>query len=227
MFGNVALTAGTGALALGFWSNKNGQAIFNAGTGSLTINGTTYTNITDLQLTDVLNLVQADARTGLNGVQWDPASYAAFRSWLLSATAKDMAYMLSAQLVTTELDVFNNYVKAGAYIDVAAVSGVSLSILTTGVTINGTTYALAVDSAGFASIQSIMDAANAVLGAGSTADNTVSGSAERASVRNRFTIAETVPDTRRSALTLGALLLSASAPCCRRPARCVCAFRAQ
>jgi len=47
-----------GRLALGFWSNKNGQAIFNAGTGSLTINGTTYANITDLQVTDVLNLVR-------------------------------------------------------------------------------------------------------------------------------------------------------------------------
>ena len=175
-FGNVALAGSKGALALGFWSNKNGQAIFNAGTGSLTINGTTYANITDLQLTDVLNLVQADAKTGLNGVQWDPVSYAAFRSWLLGATAKDMAYMLSAQLVTTELDVFNNYVKAGAYIDVAAVSP---SILTAGVTINGTTYALAVDSAGIASVQSIMDAANAVLGAGSTADNTAGGSALR------------------------------------------------
>jgi hypothetical protein len=34
-------------------------------------------------------------------------------------------------------------------------------------------------SAGFASIQSIMDAANAMLGAGSAADNTVGGSALR------------------------------------------------
>jgi hypothetical protein len=82
-------------------------------------------------------------------------------------------------LVVSELDVFNGYMQAGAYVDVGAISGVSISTLTTGVTIGSTTYSLAVDNACFATIQSIMDAANAILGAETVADNTVGGSAIR------------------------------------------------
>ena len=38
-----------------------------------------------------------------NGTNFDPSSYNTFRSWLLSATATNMAYMLSAQLAATSL----------------------------------------------------------------------------------------------------------------------------
>jgi hypothetical protein len=93
-FGNLCLGAG-GGLTLGFWSNKNGQALFGAD---------------DLALLVSLNLRNA------NGSAFNPGNYAAFRTWLLNATATNMAYMLSAQLAAMELNVFNGKVSAGALI---------------------------------------------------------------------------------------------------------------
>src|SRR6266567_2731075 len=80
-FGNVCLGAG-GGLTLGFWSNKNGQALVSTA---------------DLSYLGSLNLVNGA------GTAFDPASYSTFRSWILSATAVNMAYMLSAQLAAMEL----------------------------------------------------------------------------------------------------------------------------
>ena len=85
-FGNVCLGAG-GGKTLGFWSNKNGQAQM-----------TTAGMSTQLAALSALNLRNAD------GSNFDPASYAAFRTWLLSANATNMAYMLSAQLSATSLN---------------------------------------------------------------------------------------------------------------------------
>ena len=42
-------------------------------------------------------------------------SYSDFRTWLLSATATNMAYMLSAQLVALKLDVYFNKVDGNAF----------------------------------------------------------------------------------------------------------------
>jgi hypothetical protein len=75
-FGNFCLGPG-GGKTLGFWSNKNGQALFGAD---------------DLAEMVALNLRNAD------GSHFNPASYASFRTWILSATATNMANMLSAQL---------------------------------------------------------------------------------------------------------------------------------
>ena len=85
-FGNLCLGAG-GGKTLGFWSNKNGQA-------QMTAAGM------DAQLAalSALNL-----RNG-NGTSFDPTAYNAFRTWLLSATATNMANMLSAQLAATSLN---------------------------------------------------------------------------------------------------------------------------
>jgi hypothetical protein len=121
-FGNLCLGAG-GGLTLGFWSNKNGQALFGND---------------DLALMVRLNLRNAD------GTTFDPASYAKFRTWLLSATATNMAYMLSAQLAAMELNVFNGKVKGDALI-----------------------YAPGTKSAndlGFATVNAVMEEANAELG---------------------------------------------------------------
>jgi hypothetical protein len=93
-FGNVCLSGGTG-LTLGFWSNKNGQALFGAD---------------DLALMQSLNLRTA------NGSNFDPANYSQFRNWLLNATATNMAYMLSAQLAAMELNVLNNKVSGGSLV---------------------------------------------------------------------------------------------------------------
>lgn len=93
-FANLCLGQG-GGLTLGFWSNKNGQKLFGAD---------------DLALMVSLNLRKAD------GTEFNPKNYSEFRTWLLNATATNMAYMLSAQLAAMELNVLNGFVKEGALI---------------------------------------------------------------------------------------------------------------
>jgi hypothetical protein len=122
-FGNVCIGAG-GGLTLGFWSNKNGEKLFNVGT--------------DLTLMDELNLVDA------KGKAFDPKKYAEFRTWLLAATATNMAYMLSAQLAAMELNVLNGNVSGGALIYAP-----------------GTKSA---NKAGFATVNDVMKEANTELG---------------------------------------------------------------
>jgi hypothetical protein len=99
-FGNLCLGAG-GGLTLGYWSNKNGQAAQF---------GTTAAATATLAFLSALNLRNAD------GSAFDPTTYAAFRTWLLGATATNMAYMLSAQLAAMKLNVRNGNVNAGALI---------------------------------------------------------------------------------------------------------------
>jgi hypothetical protein len=122
VFGNLCLGAG-GGLTLGFWSNRNGQALFGAG---------------DLALMVSLNLRNA------NGTNFDPGNYAAFRTWLLNATATNMAYMLSAQLAAMELNVLNGFVSSSSLIYAP-----------------GTTSANAL---GFATVGAVMTEANTLLG---------------------------------------------------------------
>jgi hypothetical protein len=122
-FGNLCLGAG-GGLTLGFWSNKNGQALVGAD---------------DLSMLVGLNLRNA------NGSAFDPANYAALRTWLLNATATNMAYMLSAQLAAMELNVFNG-----------KVSGTSL------VYAPGSHDA---NTLGFITVNALMNEANTALGA--------------------------------------------------------------
>lgn len=90
-FGNVCLGTG-GGKTLGFWSNKNGQAVMNDGPSKAD---------PELALLSGLCLRKA------NGSDFNPGpgSYSSFRSWILSATATNMAYMLSAQLAAMELNV--------------------------------------------------------------------------------------------------------------------------
>jgi len=134
-FGNLCVGAG-GGLTLGFWSNKNGQAIYNSNGSNALLVG--------------LNLRNA------NGSAFDPANYAAFRTWILSANATNMAYMLSAQLAAMELNVFNGKVNGSSLIYAP-----------------GTTSA---NSLGFATVNDVMAEANAELGAHGL---TLSGDANR------------------------------------------------
>jgi len=93
VFGNFC-TVPSGGLTLGFWSNKNGCKIL---TGSTT--GTTlYPAVVTL-------LNSFCARNADGSGHTFTSSYSAFRTWLLGGTATNMAYMLSAQLATLELDV--------------------------------------------------------------------------------------------------------------------------
>ncbi len=93
-FGNVCLGAG-GGMTLGFWSNKNGQALVGAD---------------DLAMLVALNLRNA------NGSHFDPASKLALKNWLLAGTAVNMANMLSVQLAAMELNVFNGKVSGDALV---------------------------------------------------------------------------------------------------------------
>jgi hypothetical protein len=86
-------TCSLGGLTLGFWSNKNGQKLI------------TKTDLTSL---GTLNLVNA------NGTLFTPTSSTQVKTWLLKATATNMAYMLSAQLATMELNVLSGNVSGGA-----------------------------------------------------------------------------------------------------------------
>jgi len=80
-----------------------------------------------------------------NGTDFNPANYAAFRTWLLNATATNMAYMLSAQLAAMELNVLNGFVSISSLIYAP-----------------GTNSA---NAAGFATVGAVMTEANTLLGA--------------------------------------------------------------
>jgi hypothetical protein len=125
-FGNVCVGPG-GGHTLGYWSNKNGQATINDG----------GTSVPELATLSALNLRNA------NGSNFDPATYANFRTWILNATATNMAYMLSAQFAAMTLNV-----------ESGIVDGSSL------VYAPGTASA---NSLGFATINALMAEANAQL----------------------------------------------------------------
>jgi prealbumin domain-containing protein len=91
-FGNYC-TIASGGLTMGFWSNKNGQAVLQA-------NYPVW--VTLLNNLNLKNATGADLT--INGSSFSTA-YSQFRTWLLAATATNMAYMLSAQLSALELDV--------------------------------------------------------------------------------------------------------------------------
>jgi hypothetical protein len=132
-FGNLCIGKG-GGLTLGFWSNKNGQALITS---------------TDLASLSALYLVNA------NGSNYDPATKASFRTWILNANAVNMAYMLSAQLAAMELNVSHGFVNPSGLIYAPGI-------------VSGQTWL---------TVGTVMNLANASLGAH---PYTVSGSADRA-----------------------------------------------
>jgi hypothetical protein len=128
-FGNVCLMPGTGGKTLGFWSNKNGQALINS---------------SDVDALNTLNLYKP---TGWEYPQFTDKTQ--IKSYLLSATAVNMSWMLSAQLIATELNVRHGFLNGSTIVYV----GPSTYVLT-----------------GFISIKEIMENANSALSALSGAD---------------------------------------------------------
>lgn len=128
-FGNVCIGAG-GGLTLGFWSNKNGENTIKNGPGS-TAGALTFLS--------GLNLRNA------NGTAFDPTTYTAFRTWILGASATNMAYMLSAQLAAMELNVRQGLVVGTKFLSVGAAPA--------GCTVPGL-------SGGFITVNDLMSAAN-------------------------------------------------------------------
>lgn len=134
-FGNLCLGGG-GGLTLGFWSNKNGQKLENP---------------SRLAALTALNLRNA------SGANFDPATPAQLNTWILGASATNMAYMLSAQLAAMDMNVLTGGVNGSALISAP-----------------GTTSA---NPQGFAVVNAIIAEANASLGASPI---TLSGNPERA-----------------------------------------------
>lgn len=136
-FGNVCLAGGKGR-TLGFWSNKNGQAAITGAPGGASAVMTSLSN---------LNL-----RNGA-GADFNPTSYAAFRSWLLGATANNMAYMLSAQMSAIWLNI-NVGGPVGKVPDTAVLYA---GIPPAGCTVGG------LNGYGFVGVTALINAANASL----------------------------------------------------------------
>ena len=135
VFGNVCVGAGGGS-TLGFWSNKNGQALVGG---------------------DDLSILNALFLRNAAGADMSFANYASFRTWILGATATNMAYMLSAQLAAMQLNVYNGRVTGSALIYAP-----------------GTTAA---NAAGFATVNAVMAEAASSLESHAI---TLSGHAQRA-----------------------------------------------
>jgi hypothetical protein len=136
-FGNACLGPG-GGLTLGFWSNKNGQNLETSA---------------DFTFLNTLNIVQANGSlqrfTGSLTNQKTKLN-----TWLLNASATNMANMLSAQLLAMELNVRHSYVSGDARVYVP-------NLLASNNTKFQRTPAL--NSLGFISINNLMSAANTIL----------------------------------------------------------------
>lgn len=92
-FGNYCKVP-SGGLTLGFWSNKNGQAL---------INGS--------DLTALANLCLRNA----DGSDFNPTTAAQVKSFLLGANATNMANMLSAQLTAMTLNLRHGFVQGTSF----------------------------------------------------------------------------------------------------------------
>ncbi len=117
VFGNVCLKPGTGGETLGFWSNKNGQAL---------ISSSDVTELNSLNLWKPtgwgyppFSSILSTARTQI-------------RNYLLSATAVDMRWMLSAQLIATKLNTLEGYLSNSTIVYVGPSSYVPTGFISIG-----------------------------------------------------------------------------------------------
>jgi hypothetical protein len=128
-FGNVCLMPGTGGKTLGFWSNKNGQTLITSH---------------DVDALNALNLHKPKGWTYPSPFSSDPATAKTqIKNYLLNATAVDMSWMLSAQLIATKLNVLHGFLSNSTIVYVGP-----------------STYV----SSGFISIKEIMENAYTALG---------------------------------------------------------------
>lgn len=110
-YGNVSLGAG-GSNSIIFWSNKSGLRTVTAD---------------DLAFLSGLSLRDA------KGLDFNPATAKALADWSLNATASNMAYMLSTQLASMQLNVRHGSVSGNALVHAPGL----LSYATTGLNSNG------------------------------------------------------------------------------------------
>ena len=113
-FGDVCLEPGHGGLTLGYWSNRNGQALITAG---------------DVTALNSLNLFKPASLAYPFSATLSTAK-TQIKSYLLSATAVDMRWMLSAQLIATELDVLHGFLGGSTVVYVGPSSYVPSGFIT-------------------------------------------------------------------------------------------------
>ncbi|MEO7265037.1 MAG: T9SS type A sorting domain-containing protein, partial [Ferruginibacter sp.] len=143
LFGNVCLGAGrTGGGGLGFWTNKNGQALLTA--SSLCALNTLCLRNADGSNYDPVSGCPAPTNSQVN------AGKTSLKNWLLNAYATNMSYMLSAQLAALKLNVLLGYVDGTRLIYAP-----------------GTNSA---NAAGFATVNDVMAEANSLLCANGVID---------------------------------------------------------
>jgi len=99
-FGNYC-TLSPGGRTIGFWSNKNGQSLLTAA---------------DFTALNALCLRNADG-SDRDFTQSLSQNKTALKNWLLGATATNMAYMLSAQLAATVLNVRHGFTDATIFVE--------------------------------------------------------------------------------------------------------------
>jgi len=138
-FGNYCKVP-SGGLTIGFWSNKNGQALITAA---------------DLLALRNLSLRNAD------GSNFDPTTNAQVKAFVLGANAVNMANMLSAQLTAMTLNIRHGFVDPGAF-DLC--SNQTVGQLTTAANAallaNGLTFSGSPDRASQESLKNCIDALN-------------------------------------------------------------------
>jgi hypothetical protein len=104
-FGDLSFAPAKGGLTLGFWSNKNGQAVMKS---------------TDNFTSALLFLSGSLCLKDNTGADFNPTTFPQFRTWLLSGNAVNMAYMLSVQLSATSLDVRYSYLNDNTIVDASS-----------------------------------------------------------------------------------------------------------
>ena len=142
-FGNVCIGGGTDAKSKGFWGNKNGMAI--------------YTSL------DVSNITTTFCLRNQDGTLFTTSSKTDFDKWLQKANSKNEAYMLSAQLAATVLNI--------------GYMGVDISSL---IYAPGTNAATTADMAGFATLGAVAQEAWNLLCSGGTDLDILLGHPDRA-----------------------------------------------
>jgi hypothetical protein len=182
-FGNLCEHPGSGGFTLGFWSNKNGQAAMGGtnaggvnghtsdvyvlyGSGSLVDNASCASATTqglncDLAFLRRFNLFgESTLKKQVVTTPFDPGNYPDFKSWLLSANAYNMSYMLSAQLAANSLDVRHGMLNDNTIVDANSVCNTVGSCL------------------GFVTIGQVRQLANQSLGSAG-GNTTISGDPQR------------------------------------------------
>lgn len=96
----VRMIAATGGKTIGFWANKNGQALLTSGDATFLNTLAPYKTFTPYP----------KAPTGYPPFNTTPATFRSqVKGYLLNANAVDMKYMLAAQLLATELNVRHGF----------------------------------------------------------------------------------------------------------------------